>query len=171
MTTDSRPTLLVVDDIAANRTLLARIFTPHGFRIIEAQSGSQALKLSLNETSVALVLLDMAMPELNGIDVLKKIRQLHDPMQLPVIMVTANSDGADVAEALEAGANDYVTKPVDFAAALARVKAQLKRKKANDALRESSELLEERITERTADLVRSNDQLKKEIAERERSAG
>ena len=168
MTTDSRPTLLVVDDIAANRTLLARIFTPHGFRIIEAQSGSQALSL-LNETSVALVLLDMAMPELNGIDVLKKIRQLHDPMQLPVIMVTANSDGADVAEALEAGANDYVTKPVDFAAALARVKAQLKRKKANDALREFSELLEERIIERTADLVRSNDQLKKEIAERERS--
>ena len=71
MTTDSRPTLLVVDDIAANRTLLARIFTPHGFRIIEAQSGSQALSL-LNETSVALVLLDMAMPELNGIDVTKE---------------------------------------------------------------------------------------------------
>ena len=71
MTTDSRPTLLVVDDIAANRTLLARIFTPHGFRIIEAQSGSQALSL-LNETSVALVLLDMAMPELNGIDVLRR---------------------------------------------------------------------------------------------------
>ena len=93
-----------------------------------------------------------------------------------VIMVTAKTSGADVAEALAAGANDYVTKPVDFVAALARVQTQLERKgakaevdKANAALLQLNDTLELRVRERTADLAQANEQLKKEIAERERS--
>ncbi len=166
MGTGPAPTLLIVDDMAVNRALLARRFAQQGFQIIEAQSGSEALDL-IGQSAPALVLLDTVMPGLSGIDVLKKLRQQYDPMQLPVIMVTGKSEGSDVAAALEAGANDYVIKPVDFAAALARVKAQLDRKKANDTLRGSNEILEERIVERMADLVRTNEQLKKEIAERE----
>ncbi len=97
-------------------------------------------------------------------------------MQLPVIMVTAKADGSDVAESLEAGANDYITKPVDFIAALARIKTQLDRKRAkdeldqaNDALQALNGTLEQRIAERMAELVQTNEALKKEIAERERS--
>ena len=165
---NSEPALLIVDDVPENRALLSRRFGRHGFRTIEAASGVQALNM-LNEIPFALVLLDMMMPEMSGLEVLKKIRQQSDPMQLPVIMVTAKADGSDVAEALEAGANDYITKPVDFAAALARVRAQLERKKANDTLREFNEVLEQRINERTADLVQANEQLKQEIAERVRS--
>ena len=165
---NSEPALLIVDDVPENRALLSRRFGRHGFRTIEAQSGVQALNM-LNEMPFALVLLDVMMPEMNGLEVLQKIRQQSDPMQLPVIMVTARADGSDVAEALEAGANDYITKPVDFAVALARVRAQLERKKANDTLREFNEVLEQRIHERTVDLVHANEQLKQEIAERVRS--
>ena len=116
------------------------------------------------------------MPAPDGLEVLRQIRCKRDQMQLPVIMVTAKTSGADVAEALAAGANDYVTKPVDFVAALARVQTQLERKgakaevdKANAALLQLNDTLELRVRERTADLAQANEQLKKEIAERERS--
>ena len=123
-----------------------------------------------------LILLDVMMPGLDGVEVLKCIRARHAPMQLPVIMVTAKADGSDVAESLEAGANDYITKPVDFIAALARIKTQLERKKAKDELDQANNALqalngslEQRIAERMAELVETNEALKKEIAERERS--
>ncbi len=172
---DKQPALLIVDDVADNRAILARRFKRKGFQIVEAESGEEALEL-IGKAALDLVLLDVMMPGLSGIEVLKRIRHNYAPTQLPVIMVTAKSDGSDVAEALDAGANDYVTKPVDFAAAAARVKTQLERKKAvddlekaNGALQVLNETLELRIAERTAALVRANEELKKEIVERKRS--
>jgi diguanylate cyclase (GGDEF)-like protein len=173
--TEVKASLLIVDDIAANRSILARRFERRGFRVAEADCALQALKL-VQQQSFDLVLLDVMMPDLNGIDVLKRIRQQHSPMSLPVIMVTAKAEGSDIAEALAAGANDYVTKPVDFVAALARVNTQLERKRdkeeiqrANESLLQVNENLEQRVAERTGQLVRANEELKREIAERERS--
>jgi diguanylate cyclase (GGDEF)-like protein len=172
---DNKPTLLIVDDIADNRAVLARRLGRQGFLIAEAESGERALEL-IGTGQFDLVLLDVMMPGLDGVEVLKRIRARHAPMQLPVIMVTAKADGSDVAESLEAGANDYITKPVDFIAALARIKTQLDRKRAkdeldqaNDALQALNGTLEQRIAERMAELVQTNEALKKEIAERERS--
>jgi diguanylate cyclase (GGDEF)-like protein len=172
---EAEPSLLIVDDIAANRAILARRFERRGFRVTEADCALQALEL-IQQQSFDLVLLDVMMPDLNGIEVLKRVRQQHSPMSLPVIMVTAKAEGSDIAEALAAGANDYVTKPVDFVAALARVNAQLERKRdkeeiqrANELLLRVNENLEQRVAERTAELVCTNEELKKEIAERERS--
>jgi diguanylate cyclase (GGDEF)-like protein len=172
---DRAPSLLIVDDIAANRSILARRFQRRGFEITEADCGRRALEL-LDRQSFDLVLLDVMMPDLSGLDVLRLIRERHSAIALPVIMVTAKSEGTDIAEALEAGANDYVTKPVDFVVALARTNTQLALKRAeeasrcaNEALEEMNKKLEERITERTGELVRSNEQLKAEIMERERS--
>src|SRR3979490_539959 len=172
---EAKPSLLIVDDIAANRAILARRFGRRGFRVTEADCALQALEL-IQQQSFDLVLLDVMMPDLNGIDVLKRVRQQHSPMSLPVIMVTAKAEGSDIAEALAAGANDYVTKPVDFVAALARVNTQLERKRdkeeiqrANESLLQVNENLEQRVAERTGQLVRANEELKREITERERS--
>ncbi len=118
-------TLLVVDDNTANRDLLSRRLERKGFRVIPAEDGQRALDI-LATSKVDLVLLDVMMPGLTGLEVLRKVRETHSPSALPVVMVTARTESEDVVEALELGANDYVTKPIDFPVVLARVKAQLR---------------------------------------------
>jgi diguanylate cyclase (GGDEF)-like protein len=149
--------LLIVDDVESNRRLLSRRFASRGFEIIEAENGLTALEI-ISQQNVDLVLLDIMMPEPNGIEVLKTIRAKHSPDSLPVIMVTAKTFSQDIVQALELGANDYVTKPVDFPVALARVQGQLARKRAQQALARSIRELEE-----------TNRKLESEIAERKRS--
>ena len=81
-----------------------------------------------------LVLLDIMMPGLDGIEVLKRIRLRHSPLALPVIMVTAKNESEDVVESLELGANDYICKPVSLPVALARVEVQIARKRTQEEL-------------------------------------
>lgn len=116
--------LLVVDDIEENRALLRRFFGNRGFQIEQADSGAAALTL-IEEQSFDAVLLDIGMPEMDGIEVLKRIRTMYPKSELPVIMVTAKSSNAYIALALKLGANDYITKPVDFSAAFASVQSNL----------------------------------------------
>jgi len=118
-------TLLVVDDVAENRDILERRLSKRGFSVATADSGAQALRI-LDGQDVDLVLLDIMMPGMSGIEVLEKLRSTRSADELPVIMVTARADSADVVDALERGANDYVTKPVDFPVLLARVQTQLR---------------------------------------------
>ena len=169
------PLLLIVDDIADNRTILTRRFQRRGFEIIEAQSGPEALAL-IGQHDFDTVMLDVMMPEMDGEEVLRRIRQMRTATQLPVIMVTARSQSEDVVTALALGANDYVTKPVDFAVALARVTSQVDRKRAQEEVVRAAERLqqlnrelESRVRERTASLVAANERLEHEIAQRERS--
>ncbi len=167
MSSDS-PRLLVVDDIADNRIILSRRLVRRGFEVVEAQGGRAALEL-IAQQPFDLVLLDIMMPDMDGIEVLKTIRQSYSPSTLPVIMVTANGQSADTAKALTLGANDYVTKPVDFPVALARIEAQVARKRAEEALRQTNEQLEHRVETRTAELSQVNAKLANEIVERRRS--
>jgi CheY-like chemotaxis protein len=118
------PTILVVDDLPANRDLMSRRLERSGFRVVCAASGPEALDL-LRRDPVDLVLLDIMMPGMTGFEVLKTVRLTRSPAALPVIMVTAKTDSVDVVEALSLGANDYVTKPVDYPVALARIRAHL----------------------------------------------
>jgi diguanylate cyclase (GGDEF)-like protein len=171
----SAPRILIVDDVADNRMVLTRRFQRRNFDITEADCGMAALEL-IERHSFDLVLLDIMMPDITGVEVLRKIRQKYSQSKLPVIMVTANSRSDDIVEALEVGANDYVTKPVDFAVALARVNAQVERKRASEALEvmnkelhRTNQSLEGRVTERTAKLGEANRQLQEEIAHRQRS--
>ena len=135
--TDRGPSVLIVDDVSVNRAILARLFQDRGFEITEAPAGRRALELIARQR-FDVVLLDVIMPDLNGLEVLKCIRQHHSAIALPVIMVTSKFEGADVAEALAAGANDYVTKPIDFVVVLARTNTQLALKRANESLEEAN---------------------------------
>jgi len=117
-------TILVVDDLPANRDLMSRRLERSGFRVVCAASGPEALDV-LRRGPVDLVLLDIMMPGMTGFEVLKTVRLARSPAALPVIMVTAKTEREGVVEALSLGANDYVTKPVDYPVALARIRAHL----------------------------------------------
>jgi diguanylate cyclase (GGDEF)-like protein len=149
--------LLVVDDIEVNRSLLTRRFSKRGCVVIESESGCAALELIARQ-EFDLVLLDIMMPGLNGIEVLKQIRASHSADILPVIMITAKAGSTDVVEALQLGANDYITKPIDFSIAFARAQTQLDRKRSKQALDRSLQELE-----------KINRRLALEIAERKRA--
>jgi diguanylate cyclase (GGDEF)-like protein len=170
---DACPRLLIVDDIGDNRNILKRRFERRGFEVSEADSGLAAIEL-IENGCFDLVLLDVMMPGIDGIETLQRIRANKSASELPVIMVTAKSESGNIVEALERGANDYITKPVDFAVALARVNAQIGRKRAeqqvataNEQLLKANEDLERRVDERTRRLVDATQRLKEEIADRE----
>jgi CheY-like chemotaxis protein len=122
-------TILVVDDLPANRDLMVRRLERSGFNVIAAASGPEALEV-VGRGRIDLVLLDIMMPGMTGIDVLRTIRMSRSSAALPVVMVTAKTDSEDVVEALSLGANDYVTKPVDYPVALARIQGHLRTTKA-----------------------------------------
>lgn len=130
--------LLVVDDDAVNRDMLSRRLERRGYPVALAASGQEALNY-LATHPVSTVLLAVQMPGLSGLQVLQTIRQSWTAARLPVLMVTAKDQSEDIVTALDLGANDYITKPVDFPVALARIRTQLARKDAEDRLRASEE--------------------------------
>jgi CheY-like chemotaxis protein len=133
--------LLVVDDSDLNRDMLSRRLGSRGFVVEVAESGERALAL-LGERAFDLVLLDVMMPGLSGIDVLKRVREQVAESDLPVIMATARDATEDVVEALRLGANDYVTKPLDFPVVLARVETQLTLRRQKQEIRRLADNLE-----------------------------
>jgi len=136
--TSKQDALLVVDDDAMNCELMVRRLSQEGFDVSTEENGISALKW-IETNPVDLVLLDIEMPGTSGLEVLSVLREKYGPAELPIIMVTGKTSSEQVVEALNAGANDYITKPIDFAIILARIQTQLSRKHAEEALRESEE--------------------------------
>ena len=130
--------VLIVDDNEMNRDMLSRRLERKGYSILEAASAHSLLE-RIEKEPVDLVLLDIEMPGISGLDALRKLRERFAPAELPVIMVTAKDRSEDIVTALDLGANDYLTKPIDFPVALARIRTQVSHKLAEDALRESEE--------------------------------
>jgi diguanylate cyclase (GGDEF)-like protein/PAS domain S-box-containing protein len=133
-----RASLLVVDDNDANRDVLSRRLTLKGYDVTVAAGGAEALA-RVQSGSYDLLLLDVEMPDMSGLDVLTAVRESRSSTDLPVIMVTARSGGSEIVEAFRLGANDYVTKPIDFPVALARIGTHLSLKRAVEDLRDSEE--------------------------------
>ncbi|MGA2338344.1 MAG: response regulator [Terracidiphilus sp.] len=105
-------TALVVDDSRAIRTILSKTLRELGFEVREAGNGIEALEvIQAEKTAVALILIDWNMPEMNGLELLKELRKKPEFSSLVVVMVTAETEMDRIAEALEAGANEYVMKP------------------------------------------------------------
>lgn len=130
--------LLIVDDNEMNRDMLARRLARKGY-VIGLAENAQDLLQRVKQDAVDLVLLDIEMPEISGLDALKTLREAYSAIELPVIMVTAKNQSDDIVRALDLGANDYLTKPIDFPVAVARIGIQLSHKRAQEALKESEE--------------------------------
>ena len=130
--------ILVVDDNEMNRDLLARRLERLGCSVDTADGGRTGLEKILSG-DYQLIMLDIMMPDIDGLTVLKRVRETWSKTELPVIMATARDEGSDVAEALSLGANDYVTKPLDFKVVRARVENALGYARAVSELRQTTE--------------------------------
>jgi signal transduction histidine kinase len=117
-------TLLIVDDNPDNLDMLSRRLVRLGYKVELADGGQKALEM-IGTQKYDLVLLDIMMPEIDGMQVLTTIRKTQSIADLPVIMATAKNQSNDVVEALKLGANDYVTKPIDFPVLVARMQTHL----------------------------------------------
>ena len=116
--------ILVVDDDPQNRNLLSRRLERHGFEVETARDGIEGLR-RIESDDFHLVMLDVLMPGMNGLEVLERVRRSRSMSELPIILATALADTEDAIEGLQRGANDYVTKPFDFPMVVARVRTQL----------------------------------------------
>ena len=132
--------VLVVDDDELNRMLFRHALEAAGFTVSEACSAAEARE-RLREGGTDIMLLDIGMPEVSGIDFLRQLRQSPDTLHLPVILVSAFTDTEVVVKGLEFGAQDYVTKPVDFPVLVARVQNQLDMTQRAIKLQEQANIL------------------------------
>jgi phosphoserine phosphatase RsbU/P len=146
--TSSPGTLLIVDDDQANRDMLSLRLERKGFVVVVAEDGSRAIEL-VRARPFDLVLLDVLMPGLNGLEVLRELRRGFPATELPVIMATALAETGDIVEALRLGASDYVSKPLDFPVVLARIQVQLSLKRAIEEVVWLERSLEQRNQELT----------------------
>lgn len=154
--------IMVVDDIPDNVTMLSAHLKAKGYRTLKAFSGVEALKLALSERP-DLIMLDINMPQLSGLDVCSQLKQHPETAMTPIILVTAHSDTKDIVRGFEVGADDYLIKPYSFMEMLARVRsmlritdAQARLLKANQQLDELNASLEAKVREQVDELGRVN---------------
>src|SRR5437870_3494521 len=145
--------ILVVDDMPVNVKLLADLLTVKGYTVVTAASGAEALA-KVEKEQPGLVLLDVMMPGMSGYDACRKIRENPATAMLPIIMVTALDPAQERVKGIEAGADDFLTKPINQAELLARVKSLLRIKLLHDELAEWNRTLEQRVEAQVAQLER-----------------
>jgi adenylate cyclase len=134
------PVILAVDDDDTNLLALRRPLTKEGYKLITALSGSEALDI-LGKMDIDIILMDWMMPEMTGLDVCRILKKDPRLKLIPLILVTAKAGSSDIMEGLDAGANDYITKPVDRTELLARVRAGLRERAIQKDLKESNDRL------------------------------
>jgi class 3 adenylate cyclase len=161
------PRILIVDDEPINLDILQTRLSVHGYEILTAPDGEEALAVATARRP-DLILLDIMMPKMDGIDVCRRLKADSSLPFMPIILVTAKADSKDIVAGLEAGADEYLTKPVDQAALVARVKSMLRIKALHDTAQEQAarleaqslqlaewnRTLEQRVTEQLAELQR-----------------
>ena len=170
--------ILVVDDTPANLSLLVDYLGQHDYKVLVARDGASAIEQALL-TKPELVLLDVMMPEMDGYECCRRIKESPELSETPVIFMTALSETGDKVKGFEAGGVDFVTKPIQHEEVLARVRVHLTLRRLRRELQEANQTLEARVEERTLELTDAlaevkrlknrleaeNDYLREEIAE------
>jgi CheY-like chemotaxis protein len=110
---NSPPTVMVVEDFEDNRFMMRRLLEMSGYRVLEAVNGEEAVELAKRERP-GLILMDLSLPQLDGLAATRRIRQYPELRDVPIVAVSAHDTADFHADALAAGCNDYVTKPIDF---------------------------------------------------------
>ncbi len=147
------PRILCVDDETANLHLLQSILIPRGYEVITASNGREALE-KLRANKVAVVLLDVMMPEMDGFEVCREIKDNRRYKNIPIIMITALRSKEDRIRGIEAGAEEFLSKPFDQAEVLARIKMLLRVKELNDNLTDAYENIT-RLTNIGEDIIKT----------------
>jgi PleD family two-component response regulator len=156
----SRCNILIVDDVAKNIQVLGNILRQEGYSISFATSGKQALRMVAAD-SFDLILLDVMMPEMDGLEVCKGLKEDPESRHIPVIFLTAKTEREDIVKGFQVGALDYVTKPFNSAELLARVRTHLELKKARDRI---ARTLAE-LAEKNSRLTTLNEELQRALRE------
>ena len=154
------PRILIVDDNETNRDILATRLATQGYELSQAADGEEAL-VAAKEQLPDLILLDVMMPKLDGVEVCRRLKGDASLPFMPIILVTAKADSKDVVAGLEAGADEYLTKPIDQMALLARVKSVLRLKELHDQVRAQADdlatwnrQLEDRVAQQLGEIER-----------------
>jgi adenylate cyclase len=158
--TRERPLVLVVDDGEANRDILVMRLTASGFDTIQAADGEEALAQA-RAALPDLILLDVMMPKLDGFEVCRRLKGDASLPFMPIILVTAKSDTRDVVAGLDAGGDEYLTKPIDQAALVARVRSILRMKALHDQVAQQAA----QLAEQSAQLAAWNRTLEQRVQE------
>ncbi|MFC1934153.1 HD domain-containing phosphohydrolase [Chloroflexota bacterium] len=156
---EEKAKILVVDDEDGNLRLLEAMLSPLGYEVILASDGEDALA-KVKETSPNMILLDTLMPKIDGFEAVRRLKEDEATKAMPVVMMTAQSDVEDRLKALEAGVDDFLTKPVDEAELRARVNSLLKVKAYHDHIRNYQNELEAGVVQRTQELTKALDKIK-----------
>jgi class 3 adenylate cyclase len=154
------PLILIVDDNETNRDILQSRLEIHGYQLVQAADGEEALTLACRDHP-DLILLDVMMPKIDGFEVCRRLK--NDPALpfMPIILVTAKADSKDVVAGLDAGADEYLTKPIDQAALVARVRSMLRIKMLHDKVQAQAtdlatwnQTLEQRVADQVSEIER-----------------
>ena len=151
MVSQKKHTVLVVDDEKANINVLVELMKKE-YRILVANNGEKALAIASREKP-DMILLDIMMPVMDGYEVLRCLKADSETMEIPVIFLTAMSQITDEEKGLNLGAVDYIVKPISPSIMMARVKTHLILKQAKEVLKNQNEILEQRVKERTKEIL------------------
>jgi class 3 adenylate cyclase len=147
--------ILIVDDSEASRDIIGTRLRAQGYETAEAADGEQGLA-AVDACAPDLILLDVTMPRLNGLEVCRRVKGDGRRPFTPIILLTARTDTSDVVAGLDAGADEYLTKPIDPAALLARVRSVLRIKELHDRVQAWNRTLEQRVAEQVAVIERTS---------------
>jgi DNA-binding NtrC family response regulator len=160
--------ILCVDDEPLNLSLLEAMLSPRGYEVVAAENGPGALE-KIGAEQIDICLLDVMMPGMDGFEVCRRIKSDDLHRKIPVVMITSYADLENRIRGIEAGAEDFISKPFDSTEVLARIKMLLHVKSLNEQLQNAHDKLEQTVGERTGELTRTNMQLTHEIDVRKKA--